>query len=558
LIHQLDIAPRFGTKSRALVVDGHATSRSILVSHLRRLGVGQVLQCDRAQQAMQQMQVRGFDVLLCEHRLADGTLGQDLINELRRLQLLTLRTVVIMLSATSSYDVVAEVAESALDGFLIKPYTVGALEDRLLRAFVRKESIKEILDAVEAERYTEALALCEERFNARGAHWTHAARIGAELAIRLEKLSLATAMVEAVWADRAVPWAKLGLARVLAASNQTDEAVSTIQNLLSAEPSYADAYDVLGKIYAEQGDMPAAINAFRQAAEITPSSLVRAQKHAMLAYYAGEREAALQALERAAALGAGSPRFDPQTLILLALARYRQGSGDGLQACRPALITLIEQARLAALSVAADAAAALAQRRLQRLAGTARVLDALIDGRVDESRAALGAVADDILAPEFDIESATNLLSLLSAMSASGTAPPAGREWVRSVGLRFCASRGATEVLARACDAQPVFGELLRKAYAEISEVTRHALGFSIAGQHRQAIDELLAMGESTRNAKLLQDAVATLARYRELIDEPAPLQARCDALRLHCGVLERAPAVALARLQEASARPPF
>ena len=46
----------------------------------------------------------------------------------------------------------------------------------------------------------------------------HAARIGAELALRLDRVPLASAMYAAVLADKAVPWAKLGLARVLDAA----------------------------------------------------------------------------------------------------------------------------------------------------------------------------------------------------------------------------------------------------------------------------------------------------------------------------------------------------
>jgi len=533
LSHQLHIQPRFGSQSRALIVDGHATARSMLAAQLRSLGVGQVLHCGSAAEARRHIDKLGVDVLLCEHRLEGGTLGQELIDELRRAKLLSLATVVIMLSAEASRRVVAEVAESALDGFVIKPYTAGQLEDRLIGAFLRKESLKEVFDAIDTERYAAGLALCEARFQARGPFWTHAARIGAELALRLDRLPLASALYAAVLADKAVPWAKLGLARVLDAGGQGGEAVSTIQNLLSDEPTYADAYDVMGKIYADQGDFTGAINAFRQAAEITPFSLVRAQKYGILAYYAGDPEAALAALQHAADLGGESAAFDHQTLLLLAMARYQRGDATGLKQCRARLDHAVGK-------LPAGAEPDPRAERLQRLGRMAGALVALQDHDRQALHNALADMADDLLAPGFDMEAATNLLSLIATSDAAGLAVANGAVWARGAGLRFCISKQVTEVLVKACSPAPRLGELVRAAHAEIGEISRTALSEGLAGDHRRAVEQLLTAVQRTRNGKLLELAGATLERHKGRIDDAEPLQRRCDELRRLCGLSGR------------------
>ena len=533
LSHQLQFQPRFGSKSRALIVDGHATARSIVASQLRGLGVGQVLHCGNAAEARRQMETQGFDLLLCEHRLEGGTLGQVLIDDLRRAGLLSLSTVVIMLSSEASYRVVAEVAESALDGFVIKPFAAGKLEDRLVSAFLRKDALREIFDAIEGEQYAAGLALCEARFKARGPYWTHAARIGAELALRLDRVPLASAMYAAVLADKAVPWAKLGLARVLDAAGQGGEAVSTIQNLLSDEPSYADAYDVMGKIFADQGDFAGAINAFRQAAEITPFSVARAQKYGILAYYAGDPAQALPALERAASLGADSPAFDHQTLLLLAMAHYKSGDAAGLKACRVRLDTAVDKLGSAP---AADARG----ERLQRLGQMARTLNALQDSDRVALHAGLVQVAGGLHTPGFDMEAATNLLNLIATSDAAGLALDQAVHWVRDAGLRFCISKQVTEVLVKACELTPSHGELVRAAHAEIGEISRAALSEGLAGDHRRAVEQLLVAVERTRNGKLLDMASATLERHRDRIDEVESLAQRCTHLRQQCGLSSR------------------
>ena len=528
LSHQLHIQPRFGARSRALVVDSHATARTMLVSQLRALGVGQVLSCTTAHEARQHFDNMGFDVLLCEHKLDHGTPGQHLIDALRREGLLSLRTVVVMLSGQSTYRVVAEVAESALDGFIIKPYTTAKLEDRLIAAFMRKEALKAIFDALEAELHPEALQLCETRYLARGPYWTNAARIGAELAIRLERLPLARAMYAAVLADKAVPWAKLGLARVLEAAGQQDEAISTIQNLLAEEPKFADAYDVMGRIHAELGNFDGAVEAYRQAVEITPFSVQRTQKYAILAWYAATPEVALKALAHAADIGSEAPGFDHQTLLLLAMAHQRRGDAAGLRQCRQRLASAVAQQP-------AGAAGGAASQRLRRLGQMVLALEAVQAQDRPALQQCLVTLADQLLAPDFDVEAATNLLQLLATSDGAGLRQAQADVWVRTAGLRFCVSKQVTEVLARACVIAPTLIGLVRAAQAEINEISRSALSEGLAGDHQAAVQQLLQAAERTHNAKLLELAGATLGRHQAHIAEAAALAERCDALKSLC-----------------------
>ncbi|MBF0743821.1 response regulator, partial [Shigella flexneri] len=53
-------------ESQALVIDGNATSRSILVAQLRDYGIGRVVQCSRVQDARARLEHTVFDYVLCE------------------------------------------------------------------------------------------------------------------------------------------------------------------------------------------------------------------------------------------------------------------------------------------------------------------------------------------------------------------------------------------------------------------------------------------------------------------------------------------------------------
>ena len=198
----------------ALVVDANPTSRSILISQLRDFGVGTVAQAARAQDARRQLEFRTFDFVLCEqHFTTDAMTGQDLLDDLRRNQLLPFSTVFIMITAEATYAKVAEAAESALDGYLLRPHKATHLAERLHAARVRKESLKEIFEAVDAERFEDAAKLCLQRFESKGKFWLYAARVGAELLLRLQRPSDAQQLYKAVVDAKTLPWARLGVAR---------------------------------------------------------------------------------------------------------------------------------------------------------------------------------------------------------------------------------------------------------------------------------------------------------------------------------------------------------
>ena len=549
----LTLRARFGTATRALIVDGHGTSRQMLSSQLRAMGVSQVVQCAKALEALQQASKQPFGIVLCEQRLGDGTLGQDLIDDLRRRRLINLSTIVMVLSSNSAYPVVAEAAELAIDGFLIKPYSLGDLEDRLLAAFKRKDALKDIAVAIERNNHAGALALCQRRYETRGPYWTHAARLGAELAIRLEHLPLATEMFNAVIDNKAVPWARLGIARVMDASGKSKEAVSTIKNLLGTDPTYADAYDVLGRIYTDRGDYAAAAETFRRAIEVTPHSVARNQKYGILSFYTGDQSESMrilaQVVERGGLL---SPDFDHHVILLLAVDAFKQQDLAALQNLRNKLGKAIDEQRLqitltGGADVSEDAGipgeagtpaseARALERRLSRYALLVDALSAVLRG---DATLALQHMEQSFLSlakNDAAVDAAIAFLLALSTLCSTGAQMPMANTWAHTVGLRYCTNKQVTELLTRSCEGFEPLAEPVRKAHAHISEVTRSALSSTVAGEPRQAVLQLIEATRQTRNLKLHEVALATLERHRGRIDNPEVLAARLEDLRADCG----------------------
>jgi predicted Zn-dependent protease len=508
---------------RAMVIDPNPTSRSILTAQLRDFGVGTVTQCGRIEDARKQLEARPFDVVLCEHSFsATGYSGQNLLDDLRRSQLLPLSTVFIIVTGEASYTLVADAAESALDSYLLKPHTATALGERLMQARKRKKSLADIFNAIEANEFEQAAALCAQRFMQRGPYWLYAARIGSELLLRVGKHHEARQMYEAVQQTGAIPWAKLGIARSQLDAGQNGPAMRTLESLIGDHPSFADAYDVMGRVQVEQGDLQQALETYRRASALTPGSISRLQKQGMLAFYLGDHDEAARTLERAATAGLSSKMFDFQTLVLLAFTRFHQRDAKGLQRCRDNLRGALEKAPQS--------------HRLQRFAAVVEVFHLMLQKQVGAVVAAVKDIVRDLREPSLDVEAACNILSLLSELTAAELKLDAADDWVDALALRFASAKGLAELLARTASGHPPHAQRVRDAQLRINEMAEQAVTHTLAGDHRTAVQMLVAQGERTLNSKLIEMARMTLQRHEGRIADAGPLQQQVDALRQRFG----------------------
>ncbi|MFN4121003.1 tetratricopeptide repeat protein [Acidovorax sp.] len=507
----------------ALVVDSNATSRSILVSQLREYGVNRIVQCTRVQDARNRLEHTVFDYVLCEQYFGEGGYsGQTLLDDLRRAQLLPFSTVFFMVTSEASYAAVAEAAESALDGYLLKPFTPSALFERLGLARLRKVHLKPIFDAIEAEDFEGAARLCVERFESRKPYWLYAARIGSELLLRLGRHDEARTLFEAVIDARALPWAKLGVARAQIESGQAVRAITTLQELIGEDASFADAYDVLGRAQVELGNFSQAIETYRTASGLTPDSVVRLQKLGMMSYYMGDREGATKTLARAAVLGIDSKLFDFQSLVLLAFAYFAENDRKGIERCMADFARILERHHSSA--------------RVQRFTEVARALQLIQQRQFSQAVESVRAMAREITTSGFDFEAACNLGSLLSVLAATSIDLPEGDNWVRALGMRYANTRGLTELMANACSLHEPYATTVRDCLQHINKTAEAAMAQSLAGNPAGAVRALLREAERTLNSKLVDMSQQVLLRHSARMETADALQADVDALRQRVG----------------------
>lgn len=495
--------------AKALIIDGNTSSRSLLAAQLRDLGVGQVRMVGRVKEARLILEHQSYDIVLCDAQIdgADSG-GQDLLDELRRVGLLPYATVFVMMTNEATYARVAEAAEAALDAYLIKPHTSASLAERLTSARHRKRVLKDIFDAIERQDFETGAKLCLQRFESRARYWLYAARIGAELLLRLGKYAEAQQMYEAIVAAKTVPWAKLGVARAQLAGGSQASARRTLEDLVGELPGYADSHDLLGHLQMEQGDLAQALQTYQTATTLTPGCLLRLQRCGSLAYYAGQREQAMELLERATAQGLRSKLFDMLSLMLVGFMRFDRGERKALNYAFDALNAAIWRLP--------------PSKRLQRFERAFAALQALMDRQLPQAQAIAQELDGQADQGDFDLEAATLLVALWMRLVRQGLPWDVARPALERLGLRYCTSKASTEVLVASTDGDEQAEPLLRDCHQRIFGIAETAVRHSIRSNAVAAVELLLQQGESTRNAKLIDMAALVLKRHVAKFDDPA------------------------------------
>lgn len=521
----------------ALVIDGHPSSRRTLAGMLREFGVRRIEQAVRPQDARGMLEIRPFDIVLCDYHFPGESMnGQELMDDLRQSGILPLSTVVVMISGEANYGHVAEAAEVALDAYLLKPHTADALRLRLAQARERKRALADVFALVGERQFQQAAELAESRAQARGVAWLQAARIAADLWLRLGRPADSARLLETVVANGALPWARLGLARAQTEAGSVFQARRTLEGLIGDQPGYADAYDVMGRVQFEQGDTAAAIETLRQASKLTPHSVARLVKLGLMQFYFGDVKEAGAALMQAVKLGITSKVFDLQGLTLLATLQYDRGDARGVSL---AVATLQRQREAAPQSA-----------RLRRFEGVMAIFLALLERRVVEAVASVQGLLAEIGEPDFEFEAACNLMMVLARLDTSELHLAELPDKATQLAARFAVSRTTCDLLCATVRTRPELVTSVRAEYERISGIAEAAVARTVAGQPGAAAAMLLSAAERTLNAKLMDLAIQTVRRHTSAIDQADALLARLQ--HLHDTYRSYGAQVRIARIDDA------
>ncbi|MCL4756972.1 MAG: response regulator [Rhodocyclaceae bacterium] len=318
-----------------LVIEAHPAMRAQLRSMLNGIRVTRVTFVASALSAVEKLQTRQFDLILCEYALGPGQDGQHLLEDLRTRRIIPLDTVFIMISGERNYERVIGAAELAPNDYILKPLTPGTLHERIERAMHKRDTLQPVYRLIESGAYREAIEYCERGQDELPRYRTDFMRLRAELLGERGLHAKAEDAYREILRTRHAPWARLGLAKMLFARKQYEDAEMILESLVAESRDYLDAYDWLAKTREAAGRLREAQDILLTAVERSPHRLGRLRHLGEVAQASGDHATAERAFSEVVRKGKQSAFRDPEDHVRLIKAQLEQGhTADAAESLR--------------------------------------------------------------------------------------------------------------------------------------------------------------------------------------------------------------------------------
>jgi len=323
-----DVVINYG-ELRALVVDDYPGMRSALKLTLSNFGVTRIDMAASASEVLFRVQNKHYDLVLCDFNLGDGRDGQQLLEEMRHRDLISLSTVFVMVTAEAGYEKVVATAELAPDDYMIKPFSAEVMRGRLDNILLRKLTFAKVYKLFEDQDLESAILGCDEIIRTKPKYVVDALRFKGELLNAMGRFDEAEALYRQIIEMRAIPWARLGLARALHNQKKEDEAEEILKDILDESTEMVSAYDLLSDVCLSKGDKLGAQDALVQGVAISGKTVRRQQKLGEVASDNGDLETAKEAYANALEKGRNSVFITAEDYGQLCRVQVEQGDTEG-------------------------------------------------------------------------------------------------------------------------------------------------------------------------------------------------------------------------------------
>lgn len=310
---------------RALVVDDYPGMRSAMKMTLSNFGITRIDLLTHATEVLTKLQNHSYDLILCDFNLGDGQDGQQLLEELRHRELISMETVFVMVTAESGYEKVMATAELGPDDYLVKPFSTESMRNRLDALLLRKRTFAQVYRHLEHNEMEAALSSCDEIIKSKPRFLVDALRFKGEALNAIGRFSEAEGLYRKVMEMRAIPWARLGLARTLFGQKKEDEAALILRDIIDKSPEVVAAYDLLAEVLLSRQDRVGAQWALEQGVSVSAKTVRRQQRLGELALENGDLAKAREAYGNVINKGRHSIFISPNDYGHLCRAQIGQG-----------------------------------------------------------------------------------------------------------------------------------------------------------------------------------------------------------------------------------------
>jgi tetratricopeptide (TPR) repeat protein len=312
----------------ALIIEPHAGMRASIHNMLNLCGLQKIDHAGSSGAAIRHLSTKTFDLILCEYDLDGGQDGQQLLEDLRHHQLITLATMFFMVTAEGGYGKVVSAAELAPTDYILKPFTADRLLERIAKALDKRNVFLPVYQLMDIGNHREAIAACVEGATSFPRYAIDFLRLRAELHILLGEPKEAEPIYTALYESKAIAWARLGLAKTLFMQERFEEAQSMLEVLVSHNKKFVDAYDWLAKTHEAIGQLEQSQAILSDAVAVSPHAVRRLRKLGEVALETGDVATAERVLKQVVSKAKYSEFRDPEDHAKLVKTLVKKGDPE--------------------------------------------------------------------------------------------------------------------------------------------------------------------------------------------------------------------------------------
>ncbi|GDY25462.1 response regulator [Agarivorans sp. Toyoura001] len=260
----------------------------MLKAMLQNFGANDVFFANTGEAAVRACRKRKFDILLVDYNLGTGKNGGQLLEELRVSQLLEVDALFFIISGDNNKSMVLSALEMEPDEFITKPFSQFQLHNRLARAHVKRQSLREVFQALAKKDYNKVIELCDQQIEAESRYTNYCRNMRVEAQIALGEFEAAKVALETILEERKQTWAKATLGRVHLLLKDNKSAINTLSRSVTESPLLLTGYDWLARAYRAEGETDKALETVLKASKLAVNSIERQQLLAELAMEAGD------------------------------------------------------------------------------------------------------------------------------------------------------------------------------------------------------------------------------------------------------------------------------
>jgi tetratricopeptide (TPR) repeat protein len=229
--------------SKILVVDDEASMRKTISHMVQKIGFKNVITAENGKKALDLIKISNFALVIADINMPEMT-GSELFSVIKKDKKYE-KVSFIFITAETTKDVVAKVAEEGADDYLIKPFVLSTLDAKITRVLEKKYNPSEFEQYVlnfKQQLDNKALKEAEE-------YLSKAAQLFPESFVVAYNSGL-----------------------LCLAKGDAQKAIEFFKDAIKKKPMFVKAYNALGKIYEDIGDTDSSLAYYEKANEISPAS----------------------------------------------------------------------------------------------------------------------------------------------------------------------------------------------------------------------------------------------------------------------------------------------